>query len=60
MRITIDCSDRELFELGKSILLELRQQHEEDIKYGEAVNLTDGMVRLLWQSRNEEDAPQDE
>lgn len=60
MKITIECKSKELFKLGKSVLLELRRQHEEDTRHGQTAELTNGMVRLLWQLRNEEDATQDE
>lgn len=44
MKITIECRSRELFKLGKGILLELRQQHEEDVRSGESI---DHLVKTL-------------
>lgn len=40
MKITIEGKSKEIFKLAKSVLLQLREQHEEDIQYG---RITDTM-----------------
>lgn len=52
MKIIIESKSEELFKLAKSVLLFLREQHEEDIRYGKAVDMSCDMyehMKLIYQ-----------
>ena len=40
MKITIEGKSKEIFKLAKSVLLQLREQHEEDVQYGRMTDTT--------------------
>ena len=56
MKITIEGRSKELFKLAKSVLLLLREQHEVDIRYGKAVDMSCDMyeyIKLIHQKADE-------
>ena len=62
MKITIEGKNKELFKLTKSVLLLLREQHEEDIRYGKAVDMSCDMyeyMKLIRQKADEASPVQD-